>query len=135
MDVNRCTGCRSCEIACKQENQLGASLRWRRVREMTNEYAGSATMYFLSMACNHCEDPVCVKVCPTQALGQRDDGIVLIDDGKCIGCRYCQWACPYDALEFNSETGRMTKCTMCVQRVDAGQEPACVEGCPTDALQ
>lgn len=135
VDTTRCIGCRACEIACKQENQLEEGQRWRRVRMIEDDVAGHPTMYFLSMACNHCENPICVTVCPAAALQKREDGIVLVDESRCIGCRYCQWACPYDALHFNANTGRMSKCTMCVHRVDVGQQPACVVSCPTQAIE
>ena len=135
VDINKCTGCRSCEIACKEENQLDDGIRWRHVHQMEGEDLGRPTMYFLSMSCNHCEDPICVKVCPTTAMTQREDGTVYVDEHKCVGCRYCEWACPYSAPQFNANTGHMSKCTFCHQRIEEGSGPACAEACPTHALQ
>jgi anaerobic dimethyl sulfoxide reductase subunit B (iron-sulfur subunit) len=89
----------------------------------------------VSVACNHCEKPICQEVCPTAAITKRDDGIVLIDQDKCVGCRYCEWACPYAAPQFDEDTGTMTKCTLCVDYIDAGQDPACVAACPSRALE
>ena len=91
--------------------------------------------YCLSIACMHCQDPACVAACPTEAIHQRPDGIVLIDSARCAGCRYCEWACPYGALSFDPSTGRMTKCDMCVDLIDAGEDPWCVASCVTRALE
>lgn len=135
VNINHCIGCRSCEIACKQENSLADGIRWRQVHEIDGEIKGHPTKYFLPMACNHCENPVCVQVCPTTAMTQRDDGIVFVDESKCVGCRYCEWACPYSAPRFNSEEGHMSKCTFCMHRIDEGSGPACADACPTKALQ
>ena len=90
--------------------------------------------YNVSLACNHCEEPICVEICPARALAKRADGIVLIDADKCIGCKYCSWACPYGAPQYDAEAGRMTKCTFCVEDLDAGLPPSCVAACPLRAL-
>lgn len=135
VDVTRCIGCRACEIACKEENEVPEGIRWRQVRTVESESQGRPSLYFLSVACNHCEDPICTKVCPTTAMHQREDGVVLVDETKCVGCRYCEWACPYGALHFNANTGHMSKCTFCEHRQADGKAPACVEACPTEALQ
>jgi anaerobic dimethyl sulfoxide reductase subunit B (iron-sulfur subunit) len=82
----------------------------------------------------HCAKPICMDVCPTSAISKRDDGIVLINADMCIGCRYCSWACPYGAPQFNEEQNVMTKCDMCFDLVDKGERPACVESCPYRAL-
>ncbi len=143
VDINKCTGCKACQVACKDKNKLPTGIRWRRVFQYeggdwvpqegemipSNVYA-----YAVSSACNHCANPVCLQVCPVAAISKRDDGIVLIDQNKCIGCRYCSWACPYGAPQFNSELGEMTKCNMCYDLVDAGQKPACVQACPYRAM-
>ena len=109
-DQNYCTGCKACQIACKDKNDLPIGVIWRRVAE----WAGGSTVesdgvfqttafaYYTSIACNHCEDPICIKVCPTTAIHKGADGIVSIDDGLCVGCRLCEWACPYGAPQFDS---------------------------------
>lgn len=144
-DANRCTGCKACQIACKDKSDLPVGVTWRRVAEFIGgswvenpdgSYNHSVFAYYTSVACNHCENPLCVQVCPTQALWKRDeDGIVQVDASKCIGCRYCEWACPYGAPQFNEQIGVMTKCNFCVDYIDAGAPPACVAACPSRALE
>ncbi len=90
--------------------------------------------YNVSLACNHCQRPICVEVCPARAIAKRPDGIVLIDSDRCLGCKYCSWACPYGAPQYDERTGRMTKCTFCADNIDAGLAPACVAACPLRAL-
>jgi anaerobic dimethyl sulfoxide reductase subunit B (iron-sulfur subunit) len=90
--------------------------------------------YSVSMACNHCERPICVEVCPAAAILKRPDGIVLIDSDKCLGCEYCGWACPYGALQYDAEAGHMTKCDLCADSLDNGSPPSCVAACPMRAL-
>jgi anaerobic dimethyl sulfoxide reductase subunit B (iron-sulfur subunit) len=82
----------------------------------------------------HCQNPLCVEVCPAGGITKREDGIVLIDQEACIGCRYCEWACPYGAPQFDEEVGVMTKCTLCSDLLDKGQNPACVDACVMRAL-
>jgi anaerobic dimethyl sulfoxide reductase subunit B (iron-sulfur subunit) len=135
---NECTGCKVCQIACQDKNDLPAGLLWRRVFtyggggwvKNGDVYApNSLFAYSVSTACQHCENPVCMNVCPAAAISKRADGIVTIDEAKCIGCRYCQWACPYGAPQFNEEAGVMTKCNMCLDLQDQGLKPACVDAC------
>ena len=141
-NASACTGCKSCEAACKDRNQLPLGVQWRRVYEIGGgnwQPKGSAWeqdvfAYNLSLSCNHCEDAICVEVCPTGAMYKRVDGIVLVDQAKCIGCQYCSWACPYDAPQFDAAAGYMTKCTFCVEEIDAGKPPSCVAACPMRAL-
>ncbi len=90
--------------------------------------------YNLSLSCNHCEKPICVEVCPTQAMHQRADGIVVVDQDKCVGCQYCSWACPYDAPQYDRAQGHMTKCDFCADNLAAGLPPACVAACPLRVL-
>ncbi|WP_413741759.1 DMSO/selenate family reductase complex B subunit [Sodalis sp. RH15] len=142
IDSSRCTGCKTCELACKDYKNLGPDVSFRRVYE----YAGGSWQqdgygyhqdvfaYYLSIACNHCEDPACVKVCPSGAMHKGDDGFVVVNEDICIGCRYCHMACPYGAPQFNAEKGHMTKCDGCHERVAVGQKPVCVESCPLRAL-
>jgi Fe-S-cluster-containing dehydrogenase component len=108
------------------------SYRWV-VKKETGEYP-NPKLEFITSACNHCEHPACLASCPTNAIFKRDDGIVLIDQDKCIGCKYCIHACPYGAPQFNTKTEKVEKCTFCVHRLDAGFEPACVTTCVGNAL-
>ena len=141
-DSSACSGCKTCQMACKDKNDLGPGQLWRRVYEVTGggwEKQGpgwrhDVFAYNLSMSCNHCEDPVCVKNCPTRALSKRADGIVRIDRGLCIGCKYCAWVCPYGAPQFNTQKGVMGKCDFCADYIDQGKNPGCVDACPMRAL-
>jgi DMSO reductase iron-sulfur subunit len=93
-----------------------------------------AFAYNLAIACNHCDRPICVEVCPTQAMYQRADGLVLMDEQRCLGCHYCEWACPYGAPQYQRETGVMSKCTGCADELPLGKAPACVAACGLRAL-
>lgn len=144
VDMSSCTGCKACQVACKDKNNLPTGVRWRRVfqyeggewiEENGQMVASDVYAYFVSSACMHCQQPICMEVCPAAAISKREDGIVLIDADKCIGCRYCSWACPYGAPQFNEDMGVMTKCTMCADLIDKGEKPACVDGCPYRALE
>lgn len=157
IDLARCVGCNACTVACKIENGTPADHYWARVyTEETGTFPDVKTTYVPAL-CNHCADAPCVTVCPTGASHQRDDGIVLVEQDKCIGCRACMMACPYsnrfylkkgelqtgyqgDARTVFEDAkwqwfteGTVTKCTFCAHRVDDGLEPACVVTCPTDA--
>lgn len=141
-DQTKCNGCKACQIACKDKHDLPVGVTWRRVAEYSggtwqedeDTAVPNVFAYYTSMACNHCENPICVQVCPTTAMTVRDDGTVYVDDEKCVGCRYCEWACPYSAPQFNAETGHMTKCDLCADYREQGQDPACVAACPSRAL-
>lgn len=141
-DQTLCTGCKACQIACIDKHDLPLGVRWRRVAEYSggtwrlqgNTVTPNVFTYYTSIACNHCEDPICVRVCPTTAMTQRDDGTVYVDDSKCVGCRYCEWACPYSAPQFNASTGHMSKCDLCFDYRSEGMQPACVAACPSRAL-
>ncbi|MCL0012210.1 dimethylsulfoxide reductase subunit B [Providencia rettgeri] len=142
INTQRCTGCKTCELACKDFKNLSADVHFRRIYE----YAGgnwteqdgawhqNVFSYYLSISCNHCEDPACVKVCPSGAMHKREDGFVVVDESVCIGCRYCHMACPYSAPQFDAVKGHMTKCDGCYERVAEGKKPICVESCPLRAL-
>jgi len=143
VDINKCSGCKACQIACKDRSNLPVGVRWRKVFQYEGgEWVdqngqmipSSVYTYSVSSACMHCEKPICMDVCPTSAISKRDDGIVLINADMCIGCRYCSWACPYGAPQFNEELKVMTKCDMCQDLVDKGERPACVESCPYRAM-
>ena len=156
IDVDACVGCHACATACKEWN--GASLMaggapdydahgaeptgvwFNRVRHYeAGEYPQSRTLN-VPMSCMHCETADCVTVCPTGASYKRaEDGIVLIDAEKCMGCNYCAWACPYGARELDTDSGTMRKCTLCVDRIhdtalpEPERQPACVLACPAHA--
>ncbi len=133
-DSNRCTGCQACELACSIENGL-EGFSWRQVVTLNEARHPQVPVIHLSMACNHCAEPPCMEHCPALAYDKDPvTGLVSLDAERCIGCRYCSWACPYDAPKFDAGTGVMTKCTFCAGRQAAGLEPACVEQCPTGAL-
>lgn len=143
VDINKCSGCKACQVACKDKSNLPIGVRWRRVfqyegGEWINQNGqmipSNVYAYSVSSACMHCVKPICMDVCPTSAITKRDDGIVLINADMCIGCRYCSWACPYGAPQFNEELNVMTKCDMCYDLVDKGERPACVESCPYRAM-
>jgi len=144
LDTQNCTGCKTCMVACKDKNDLAAGVRWRRVVEYTGgdwltmpdgTYRQNVFSYYLSVSCNHCAEPICVEVCPTTAMNQDECGIVAIDQNKCMGCGYCEWACPYSAPQFQADSGRMSKCDFCRDELKAGKAPACVAACPTRALK
>jgi len=136
IDLNKCTGCQACEIACKQENGVAAGIRWRRVHTVNREHYPAAPIYRFSLACNHCAEPECRRVCPVGAYTKRpEDGVVRHNRDKCIGCRYCTWACPFGAPQYNPAARKVEKCELCYRLTEAGQDPACVQACPTGALQ
>lgn len=146
VDVSRCTGCRTCAVACKDAHNLPVGLNLRRVLEeasgswrqdrMTGAWHQDVTHGYVSVSCNHCDDPACVKVCPTKAHAKHDDkgGLVLIDPAKCIGCGMCAKACPYGAPVLDEKAHKMTKCDACVDRVVKGELPVCVAACPQRVL-
>lgn len=125
----RCNGCGACVIACKEEKALPDGV-WLRKR-----YENVHTAAFLTMSCNHCEDPVCVKVCPVHAYKQDPDGLVIQDHAKCIGCGACLKACPFEAPSFSQAGKKMYKCDGCASRLAKGQQPACVQNCTCGALE
>jgi tetrathionate reductase subunit B len=135
VDSQRCVNCLACVTSCRAEwnTPLGYSRNW--VSEvMTVDTTGMPKLSFLSGRCQHCDNPPCVTSCPTGASYKRDDGMVLVDRELCTGCEFCIPACPYDARYRDPTDGMISKCTFCAPRVDAGQEPACVDVCFTRAL-
>ena len=151
----RCTGCKTCVLACKDLHDLPSSIAFRQVYEYGGgswwrQPDGTVTQdtfcYYVSVACNHCGNPACVRVCPTQATYQMEDGIIAMDYHRCIGCRFCMAGCPFGARSFNfvdprkylsdpvpnpayptRMIGVVEKCTFCAERLAVGQMPACVE--------
>ncbi len=125
-----CIGCRSCEIACKDKNNLPAGPRFRRVMNIEGGRFPDVFAYKVNMSCNHCADPACLPTCPTGAIWKRAaDGIVDIDSTLCIGCRRCEAACPYGAPQWDPIEKIIKKCNLCVDEIEAGRKPYCVMAC------
>ena len=131
IDMRKCIGCQACTVSCSVENLPPVGqFRTTVLQYEVDKSDGSApAMVSLPRLCNHCDNPPCVPVCPVQATFQRTDGIVLVDNERCVGCGYCVQACPYDARFINRETQTADKCTFCEHRLEAGLLPACVESC------
>lgn len=130
-----CFGCLTCEVACKQENNLEVGPRWIRVVEIgPKEINGNLKLSYFPIRCFHCAKPVCQEACPTGAISKRRDGVVLISSELCSGCKACIQVCPFGAPQLNPETNIVGKCTLCTHRIDRGLLPACVVACPTRAI-
>jgi Fe-S-cluster-containing dehydrogenase component len=145
-DINKCTGCGACVIACSIERSANAAAgcespvplrkNWRQVFTFNESRHPALPVFNLSLACNHCAEPVCLQNCPTLAYSKDEEtGAVTIDPDKCMGCKYCTWACPYDAPKYEPPLGITRKCDFCKKRIDVGKEPACVLSCPMGALR
>jgi len=134
-DALKCVGCRCCEVACNEQNNNPADVKWRRVGEMEGGEFPNFLQMLNSMSCNHCIDPECLKGCPTESYIKLDNGIVFHEDESCIGCQYCTWNCPYGVPVFHEERKIVTKCHMCHERLEEGQSPACVQACPAGAIE
>ena len=135
LDLHRCVGCGACVLACRIENGRVEAAPWRRVLPLNLRRHPAGPTYFLSLACHHCERPACLRGCPSGAYEKRADGIVVHHEDRCLGCRYCEMACPFGAPRYDADRGVMSKCHLCAPRVDEGRNPACVAACPTEALR
>lgn len=144
-DSTRCTGCRTCEMACNDYNDLTDSISYRKVYDVEGggfEVAEDGTctttsyVYHVSLGCQHCNDPACTQVCPTGAMHKDPEtGLVSVDSAKCIGCGYCHMACPYNVPTVDRSKGHSVKCDGCASRVAEGKNPICVDACPLRALE
>lgn len=135
-DMTKCIGCRSCEVACNEQNGNPSDIKWRRVGELEGGTYPDTQRSYLSMGCNHCLSADCLKGCPVNAYTKDPlTGIVLHSTDACIGCQYCVWNCPYSVPVFNPERGVVGKCDMCRGRLAEGLEPACVNACPENAIE
>ena len=134
-DLNRCVGCLGCVVACKVVNGVDVGSFWNKVLRIgpfdkpDKASWEDVSMYFLPVQCQHCENPACVSVCPTEASHKLEDGTVQIDKEKCIGCQFCAMACPYNVRYLNEEERVVEKCTLCEQKIAQGELPQCVAQC------
>jgi Fe-S-cluster-containing dehydrogenase component len=154
VDLNRCTGCMTCVLACKQENLTRPTIWWNKIFTLENISFDHIT--YVRHACMHCDDPPCVAACPVNAITKQENGIVLIDQKKCISSGECIKACPYGVIALNPDRDyfpgekmpyektadayriqlpkKASKCTLCIHRIAVGKEPICVSGCPSKAM-
>ena len=143
LDTDRCVGCETCVVACKNWNNLApkASVapgtkgpKFRRVVSIESGSYPTIDIVKVSLGCMHCGKPACMAVCPAGAISKRaEDGIVVVDSTKCIGCKYCFFACPFGVPQYGEE-GTMQKCNLCLERLAEGKSPACVASCPAKAI-
>lgn len=160
IDLKRCYGCYACEMNCKAERLTPPGVAWARVLKGERGKYPAVIRQSLPVLCMQCEEPECAKVCPTKATVKRDDGIVIVHEDQCVGCKYCAVACPYGARHFVEKwtsyfpgdqplspldeygkkqwvekfgEGSATKCDFCIDRVEQGKKPACIDGCPAHA--
>jgi formate dehydrogenase iron-sulfur subunit len=136
VNLDTCTGCKACVTACHNLNGLDDGESYRTVGLLTGGTPSQPFQQTVTTACHHCVDPACLNGCPTNAY-EKDvfNGIVAHIEGRCLGCGYCTWTCPYEVPRFNSNRGVVRKCDMCRDRLGAGQEPACVSACPNGAIE
>lgn len=130
VDLRKCVGCHACTVVCKYENKLIPGMQWTKVLKVgpIGEYP-NLTSYTMPVPCMHCQDAPCVEGCPTGASFRREDGIVLIDQDKCVGCKFCMLVCPYGARHMNPDKGVVEKCVFCYERLEKGEVTRCTETC------
>ncbi|WP_309493183.1 4Fe-4S dicluster domain-containing protein [Candidatus Hecatella orcuttiae] len=131
---DRCVGCPTCVVACKQENEIPVGPSWLRITKRVYKVDGKLKMSFNLLRCMHCGRPPCIEACPVNAITKRSDGIVLINKELCTGCKACIEACPFKAPQYNPEKDVVEMCTLCVHRIEKGLLPSCVQHCPAGAL-
>jgi formate dehydrogenase beta subunit len=151
IDTTTCIGCKACEVACQEWNDLGPvethqvgtyqtlptlhAEFWNLIRFNERDFDGGIAWLMRKDQCMHCDEPGCLEACPAPgAIVQYANGIVDVNPDQCIGCKYCETGCPFDVPRFSATTGKMAKCTLCVDRVAVGLEPACIKACPTGCL-
>ncbi|MFC1989765.1 4Fe-4S dicluster domain-containing protein [Chloroflexota bacterium] len=135
VNTDDCVGCNACEVACKQEHDLPVGPRWMRVySDGPREIQCKQQQRYVVTHCMHCSHPPCKDVCPVEAIVKREDGLVLIDEKLCTGCKDCIEACPLGVMQFDEERGVAQKCDLCVGRLDKGLQPACVAACPSHCI-
>lgn len=143
IESNFCTGCKACQVACKDEHDLEVGQLFRQVytfeggyfKKDGDTYTNNIYAFNLSLACHHCDNPECVNNCPTGAMNKDPEtGIVSVNQDRCIGCRYCTWNCPYGAPQYNELIGKTGKCDLCQDRIASGENPVCVDACPLRAI-
>ncbi len=135
LDQERCISCKACEVHCKMKNKVPPGARLSRIVTVGPvKKGGIPRLMTLYLPCLHCAKPWCVAACPTQAMTQREDGIVYVREELCIGCKACILACPWAVPQWDETKGKAIKCDYCMDRVDQGLDPACVSGCTAHAL-
>jgi Fe-S-cluster-containing dehydrogenase component/formate-dependent nitrite reductase membrane component NrfD len=134
IDQNRCIGCHACTVACKEEHNIAVGVNRTWVKYIEKGHYPDTRRHFAVLRCNHCDDAPCIEICPTVALFRRADGIVDFDNERCIGCKSCMQACPYDALYIDPDRNTAAKCNFDASRVEMGYKPACEVVCPTQAI-
>jgi Fe-S-cluster-containing dehydrogenase component/formate-dependent nitrite reductase membrane component NrfD len=134
IDQNRCIGCHACTVACKEEHNIAVGVNRTWVKYIEKGIYPDTRRHFAVLRCNHCDDAPCIEICPTVALFRRTDGIVDFDHERCIGCKSCMQACPYDALYIDPDRNTAAKCNFDASRIDMGYKPACEVVCPTQAI-
>nr|MBC8437576.1 4Fe-4S dicluster domain-containing protein [Planctomycetota bacterium] len=136
VDLDKCTGCKSCVAACHALNGLDDSEAWRKVGSMVGGTPELPVLQHITTACHHCLEPACSDGCPVNAYEKLPEtGIVIHLDDQCIGCQYCLFKCPYDVPVYNHDKGIVRKCDMCHDRLAANEAPACVQACPQHAIR